>query len=178
MDNTMHSEMSAGAAAAGAAAKSVAVAAGSPVAVAVGGGIGAAIVMCLRLPKSRTEMFLMLVVAFGMSIPLAPVVLRTADTYLESFSLRDYTTFEVDMLFGLTSAIIGSLSWGLFSLILNFRDRAVRAPEDTASTFLQALRELKTGSSLGEARSSATPRGMAPLAPTTVGGQGNAGKFD
>jgi hypothetical protein len=175
MDNTMHSEMSAGAAAAGAAAKGVAAAAVSPVAVAIGGGIGAAIVMCLRLPKSRIEMFLMLVVAFGFSIPLAPLLIRSADNFSDSFSLADYTPFQVDALVAFTAGVIGALSWALFSIILNFRDRAIRAPEETASGFLQALRELRSSGSLAEKPAS---RGVAPLAQPTINGTGNAGKFD
>jgi hypothetical protein len=164
-----------GAAAGVAAAKGVAAAAVSPVAVAVGGGIGAAIVMCLRLPKSRIEMFLMLVVAFGFSIPLAPLLIRSADKFSDSFSLVDYTPFEADMLVGFTAAVIGALSWALFSIILNFRDRAIRAPEDTASGFLQALRELRSSGSLAEKPAS---RGVTPLAQPTINGTGNAGKFD
>jgi hypothetical protein len=124
--------------------------ASSASAAAIGGGIGAAIIMCLRLPKTRIEMFLQVLVAFGFSIPLAPVVVRSLDKFAESFSVSDYSAFEYDMLIGLTAAILASVSWGLLSIILNFRDRAVRRPRESGEDFLSALRALRSSGELSD----------------------------
>jgi len=122
-------------------------------------------------------MFLQVVVAFGFSIPLSPVVAR----YFE-IRRENYHALEYDMIIGFIAAIVASMSWGVLSIILNFRDRAVRDPEASSAGFLEALRALRDSGSLAEKKRSTAPVerdvGDLSIQPPVFKGTGNEGKYD
>lgn len=103
-------------------------------------GLGAALMAAFRPPKSRKELAMHALVAFGCSFLFGDTAVQLADSFFDFINLATADWWSFLQFYITVHGLVGAMSWGLVGGLATFRDRFSNDPTGAIKDVKDSIR--------------------------------------